>query len=102
MEEKKPEGWFVRTEVGHKGDVQFQVRKFVVETNEYGVPTTKLEQDLVIAVPYEIPWWQFWQLPFADRLREANEAAKKRAWELNERTKLAGQITYNLGHPPHA
>lgn len=101
MTDRVPEGWFVRPEADHNGDLKVQVVKQVDQVNPWGGTSKQLIVDRVFQVAAETPWWAFWEPSFERRVQEAFDRAKRRAWTLNQHVDRAGRLTFRAGQPNH-
>lgn len=102
MTDRVPEGWFVRPEADHHGNITIRVVKQVTAENEWaGTAKQLLPDGQVFHVPAETPWWAFWEPSFERRVQEAFDRAKRRAWTLNQHVDRAGRLTFRAGQPNH-
>jgi hypothetical protein len=90
-----PEGWFVRNQVGHRGDITFTVMKMV--PRQHHLPAE--ETDLKLTVKREAGWLHNLVYgSFNERVASAMSRAQKRAWSLNQDYKASMQLAYDMMH----
>jgi hypothetical protein len=91
LEQSIPKVWFIRTDHDVYGNVCVQVIR--------NIAGAAPQEDRKFTVLAQTPRWMFWMKPFQVRLDWAVDAARKRAYELNQDYARARGAVYRLEHP---